>query len=210
MHARRWSHPVVLLPLALVAIACSSSSTSTSTNDGGASDSAAGGDGGSQGEASSASDSSTPADPQACTDYCDLVNKNCTGTLAQYEDLDCESVCKESSAWSAGAPGATSGNTLGCRVTYAQAAASDQAANCAAAGKGGGGKCGTLCESFCRLSAKNCVGGNRIYTDDAACMSTCGTWDTEKTNCEIYHLNAAGFDATTHCPHGAADSHACG
>jgi hypothetical protein len=206
---RRPVHLLALGVIGLHAFACSSSSPTTS-NDGGAT-----GDSGTSSNAdggSSSGDGATTGvvDAKSCSDYCALVAKNCKGKQEQYTDIDCEDVCNADSKWNAGTPGDATGNTLACRVTHATAAAIDQAANCLVAGKSGGGVCGSLCENFCRLSAKNCTGANQIYKDDAACMSTCGAWDAEKTDCLIYHLNAAGEDATTHCPHGAADSHACG
>ena len=93
-------------------------------------------DSGTKGDAgTSANDggTTTPADPVACSDYCALLAKSCTGKLEQYTDIDCEGVCNENSKWNAGTPGDKTGNTLACRVTHAKAAATDQAANCVVA-----------------------------------------------------------------------------
>jgi hypothetical protein len=148
---------------------------------------------------------------KACGDYCTLVNQNCTGTTnAQYSDFDCKTACTTTSAWDLGTTGATSGNTLDCRVTYANLAASDPATNCTIAGMRGGGVCGKRCDGFCRLVDKNCTGANQIYADDAACQAACAQWTPSKVDCVIYHMNAAGIDPVTHCPHGTPTSHACG
>jgi hypothetical protein len=206
---RRPTQVFVLGLVGLLGFACSSSSPTASGGDGGPSGDSAtsNGDGGT----STGNDAApTPADAKSCNDYCALLVTNCTGKNEQYNDIECQGVCIENSKWNAGTPGDTTGNTLACRVTHAKAAATDQAANCFIAGKSGGGVCGSLCENFCRLSAKNCTGANQIYKDDAACMSTCGAWNAEKADCLIYHLNAASEDPATHCPHAAADSQACG
>ncbi len=205
------------LSLGASSLACSSSSGSSTTDaassDGNVSDTGSSGDTTvtPPGDSGPRSDADNPPPSEAaCADYCAMMDKSCTGANAQYEDVDCNILCTKLAAWPTGAAGATSGNTLACRVTYAKAAASDPAKNCGPAGKFGAGICGGRCEGFCRLSARNCTGKNQIYTDDAACMATCNGWPTDKQECSIYHLGLAGEDPVTHCPHGSPTSHACG
>ena len=151
-----------------------------------------------------------------CGAYCAKIQMNCTasgdggGGNAQYPDVNtCTSYCMNAAGWPAGTSADTSGNTLGCRLYHAGAAAADPVLHCPHAGPTGGKVCGSLCENYCQLMAKNCTGANAIY-DMATCMSNCTMIpdngqpnDTtgNSVQCRIYHLGVAAADPVTHCPH---------
>src|SRR5262249_39907454 len=117
--------------------------------------------------------------------------------------------------WSTGMSGDASGNTLGCHLYHAGAAASDPALHCPHAGPLGGGMCGaSQCADFCAADLAGCTGGNAAYTDMAACMTACTGLSDATANiasptamggntlsCRAYHLSAAVGDAATHCMH---------
>jgi hypothetical protein len=151
-----------------------------------------------------------------CAAYCAKIQMNCTagsgdaGGNAQYADTTtCTNYCMTVAAWPAGNIGDTSGNTIGCRLYHAGAAAADPVTHCPHAGPTGGNVCGSYCENYCQLMAKNCTGSNAVY-DMATCMTNCTSIPTNghandtsgnTVQCRIYHLGAAAADPTTHCPH---------
>jgi hypothetical protein len=151
-----------------------------------------------------------------CSAYCAKIQMNCTaasgdaGGNAQYMDAaTCNSYCTTAAGWPAGTTGDTSGNTIGCRLYHAGAAAADPVLHCPHAGPTGGNVCGSYCENYCQLMAKNCTGANAVY-DAATCMSKCTTIPTSgqvndtagnTIQCRIYHLGAAATDPVLHCPH---------
>src|SRR5690606_18163724 len=92
-----------------------------------------------------------------CEDYCGAIMSNCTGSNAQYADMDeCLALCG-ASGWGAGEVGDKDGNTLQCRITHAvELSAADPDQHCASAGPTGDGVCGSLCESYCAFSGKYC------------------------------------------------------
>jgi hypothetical protein len=150
-----------------------------------------------------------------CSAYCTKIQASCTGSgdagsNAQYTDsTSCNNYCMTAAAWPAGTAADTSGNTLGCRLYHAGAAASDPVTHCPHAGPTGGNVCGTWCDNYCQLMAKNCTGSNAVY-DAATCMTKCMTIPTtgkpndtsgNTVQCRIYHLGVAATDAATHCPH---------
>ena len=58
-----------------------------------------------------------------CDSYCTKVVANCTGTNAQFANNGaCLGTC---SAWAAGTAGATTGNSLACRMYHLSVAATD-------------------------------------------------------------------------------------
>ncbi len=146
-----------------------------------------------------------------CADYCTRALTNCKGDLELYPNLEfCLAVC---AALPPGERTDTSGNTVGCRLHFAQSAASiEKELNCSAAGPGGNGICGDNCESWCTLEANVCPS---IYASTDDCMAACQTFpvlgsynDTIPTQsgnsfeCRLYHVTAAaGIDAMLHCPH---------
>ncbi|MGZ3430069.1 MAG: hypothetical protein ACXVCV_25635 [Polyangia bacterium] len=150
-----------------------------------------------------------------CAAYCAKIQMNCTagsdgGGNAQYSMVsDCTSQCTTVAAWPAGMIGDTSGNTIGCRLYHAGAAAADPVLHCPHAGPTGGNVCGSWCDNYCQLMAKNCTGANAVYAT-ADCMTKCMTIPTTgQTNdatgntvqCRIFHLSLAASDPATHCGH---------
>jgi hypothetical protein len=121
----------------------------------------------------------------------------------------CNSYCTSVAAWPVGMTGDTTGNTIGCRLYHAGAAAADPVLHCPHAGPTGGNTCGSWCDNYCQLMAKNCTGSNAVY-DAATCMTKCALIPTsghvndttgDSVQCRIYHLGAAAGDPVLHCPH---------
>jgi hypothetical protein len=77
-----------------------------------------------------------------CAGYCTQVGLSCTGDNAQYIDTaDCMAQCT-ALGWPAGTPGATSGNTIACRIYHGGVAMTDPVVHCSHAGPSGDGVCG--------------------------------------------------------------------
>ncbi len=182
---------------ALAAAGCGDDTTASSTGDMSVAQDLAGG--------------ATPT----CAAYCAKIAMNCTaagdgGSNAQYLDsASCMSYCTTAAAWPAGMTGDLTGNTIGCRTYHAGAAAADPVLHCPHAGPTGGNVCGSWCDNYCQLMAKNCTGANVVY-DAATCVTKCATIPTSghvndttgnSVQCRIYHLGAAASDPATHCPH---------
>lgn len=171
-------------------------------------------------DAGADSDAAVPPSAE-CSAYCDAITTNCTGTAnEQYKNKGaCISTCQNKLAWPAGVATATSGNTVGCRTYHATAAAGNATLHCPHAGPTGAATCGGLCENYCYIAARYCTGGNKLYNDDAACMTACAGFATTGTQgatggnslqCRLYHVNAAGGDPALHCPHsGVTPTAAC-
>jgi len=150
-----------------------------------------------------------------CAEYCDKIEMNCTagdggnGNVQWPDKATCNSYCTTAAGWPAGVTGAQSGDTIACRLYHAGAAAADPVTHCPHAGPTGGAVCGSFCENYCDLMARNCTGSNVVY-DPATCMTKCMTIPTNghandmsgnTIQCRIYHLSAAHADPVTHCPH---------
>jgi hypothetical protein len=147
-----------------------------------------------------------------CTSYCMAVQKSCTGANAQYADTaHCMATC---ASFSVGTSADTTGNTLGCRLHAAAAAAQKNAVvtNCPAAGPAGDsltattpGLCsgGDPCVTFCALEVQACGAlkaplsgdptddnGNPLfqYQNVADCMRFCPSFD--KTH--VYSITSMG------------------
>jgi hypothetical protein len=217
--------------VALALGACSSNnggtdSGSTGNNDtgSGGNDSGSGGnDSGSGGNDSGSGSDSGPTTP-TCAAYCTAITAACTGVNRQYGATDgaamdsCMTACT-AFMWSVGTSMDTSGNTLGCHLYHAMAAAGsdlNHSTHCPHAGPLGGGMCGTSnCADFCADDAVVCSG---TYATPDLCMTACATWSdmgsaTSPTAasgntlaCRMYHLTAAAAagGAATHCPHTGA------
>jgi hypothetical protein len=170
---------------------------------------------GMSGDMSIAHDLSTSGNAPTCAAYCSKIAMNCTGSdggggNVQYpDDATCLSTCMTAAMWPAGMVGDTSGNTVGCRLYHAGAAAADPVLHCPHAGPTGGDVCGSFCDNYCQLMAKNCTGTNAVY-DAPTCMSKCMSIPTNghandtsgnTIQCRIYHLDAAAADPMLHCPH---------
>jgi Domain of unknown function (DUF4331) len=80
-----------------------------------------------------------------CTTYCAQMMTHCTGMSAQYDsNADCMSYCM-AARWPAGTPGATSGNTLACRIYHSgMPAMTSPSTHCPHAGPSGDNTCGPL------------------------------------------------------------------
>jgi hypothetical protein len=180
----------------------------------------AGGGAGAAGTASGGTGGSGGA--PSCTDYCTAIMKNCTGgdgssnggnpdatkTHQQYSAVEnCMAAC---TAFPVGTLADTSGNTLGCRLYHANAAASDATLHCPHAGPGGDGTCGSACDGYCQLVDKFCVGAAKIYADDAACHARCaattddirfnvGTQEGDHVACLLYHAQESPLAPMDHC-----------
>jgi len=155
----------------------------------------------------------------SCADYCDGIDTACTADSPQYIDLPgaCEAFCavltEGTSADVDGDDVTMQLDTRGCRAYHLSAVPMDEALHCPHAGPAGGGQCGNKMESFCASQAALCTAGNRVYANEAACVTDMtdnvvegGTYDATQTatntmNCRIYHLTAAAVDPDMHCQH---------
>jgi hypothetical protein len=177
----------------------------------------------------------------SCDYYCATVVQNCPQPFAEYVGSNndpmsvCETVCP---AIDPGfSIGAGTGDTLGCRIFYAEQAATDPATNCRKAGPLGGGACASdPCRLFCELDVQycnnppvsapqydggtdclsDCRDGGYPYLLDPPQDSGCPGYDlldcTNTLNCRFYHLeNAYGSkdNGVFHCPHTAQQSQVC-
>ncbi|MGZ3416577.1 MAG: hypothetical protein ACXVEF_05145 [Polyangiales bacterium] len=153
----------------------------------------------------------------SCSDYCSKVLANCKGaTDAQYfgvaskSDSDaCNAMCAKMTP---GTAADTSGDTVGCRLSFATAAASSMpGANCRKAGPYGGAACGAdRCNDFCKLALAQCPSA---FTDTTDCKTKCTAMPYDATkpevdptavgklNCVFYHLEAAYSAPASHCGH---------
>jgi len=150
-----------------------------------------------------------------CAGYCTQITAHCVGEHAQYPNLQtCMSTCAD---FDMGEQADRTGNTLGCRLYHAGAAADAPETHCTHAGPGGNGQCGTNCQGFCTVGLRACPA---IYSDEAACLSTCAGFDDSESfdasdlggdtlACRLYHLTVATMFPVDHCPHIAADSDPC-
>src|SRR5262249_14896579 len=133
-----------------------------------------------------------------CPEYCQAALKNCSGAEFElYPDLPyCLAVC---AALPQGTRADLTGNTVGCRLHFAQLAArGETGVTCKIAGPGGDGVCGENCESWCTLDHNLCPD---IYATQQDCLDACHTFPvTGKYNdqpatqsgntfeCRLYHV----------------------
>jgi len=136
-----------------------------------------------------------------CSTYCAKIQANCTGTNAQYSNMDqCMATCASFAVGTSKVTD-TADNTLGCRINYAVAASTMAATQCPHAGPAGDlitaavpAFCsgGDVCMSFCTLEIMACgsldaplpgnpkdATGNPLFQfrNLANCMSLCPSWD---------------------------------
>jgi hypothetical protein len=148
-----------------------------------------------------------------CAQYCSAVQSNCTGSFAVYTSAAaCLAVCAELPE---GTLGDRNANTVHCRLRAAVAALDEVPHYCPIAGPGGGGVCGTNCESLCQLKQAICA--DFSAQSEAACQNECkaladlGSYSTAlehehytgaHVQCRLYHLSAAASDdPERHCLH---------
>jgi len=163
-----------------------------------------------------------------CNYYCSSIGTACTGTNQQYLDTaTCMSMCTAGIPNDAGA-GATSGNSLACRMYHVSVAGTSTAnadIHCPHAGPYGYGQCGTLCEDFChQFFTSNCAGTTTAYATADVCNTYCNgapgsdagagapgqPASTPAMLCKEYHLENAiktgGDGGGGHCGHAGAVS----
>ena len=162
-----------------------------------------------------------------CQSYCELLQSTCVGANAQFSSIDaCLGLC---STFPPGSLDDTDGNTLGCRIHVLETAkAMIESSDCAAAGPGGNGVCGSNCESYCTSMMVVCPQTFESLGDcTAVCapLIECGTYAVGATTpnnpsiqCRLYHLSAASINIqsamagtptdsqTTHCPHASGQT----
>ena len=153
-----------------------------------------------------------------CTDYCNTIMANCTGTNQQYFSLAaCLASCADLPK---GATTDTGGDSVGCRTYHAVNAASGPVVHCPHAGPGGAGVCGPNCDGFCNIALAACTGANQVYSSMAQCLTECATFPTSPTYnssvttgnsfaCRMYHLTNATLSPAIHCSHIGAASPVC-
>jgi hypothetical protein len=162
---------------------------------------------------------------ETCSRYCELIANKCQKTddrdNRQYpSDSECQSLCPFMPKASEGAAG---GNTLACRISYAQNPETEPEIDCPIAGRSGGGECGTQCEVYCSLMMQVCpawfeleVGCNCVedcelnLKDDPAGYLV--PFDDRKgtVQCRLWHVGAAANNGApdnepmnVHCKHAA-------
>jgi len=196
--------PLLLCLGLLLAAACNESTTSGG-NGGTGGSGGSGGTGGSSGGSGGGGGAPAPT----CADYCALIATNCTGAVAQYSsEASCLGVCAE---FPIGAASDTAGNTVGCRIYHAGAAATLGLEHCEHAGPGGAGLCGDDCEGFCAVATEVCPTEWPVATCAANCAAiadpvvySANVAAGDSLACRLYHLTVAASGATeaaTHCPH---------
>jgi hypothetical protein len=200
----KWTHTTGLLAtFALIAAGgvwagCSSNDNNTDGGtDGGGNDvnqqqdtggkDSGGGDTGSGGDASDGGTTiSVDASVLDCNYYCDTITAVCNGqSTQQYLDkatcmLMCNAIPNDAGA------GATSGDSLACRMYHLSVAATSSAnadTHCPHAGPYGFGQCGDLCHDFC----EQYFGG--------PCKTDTSNGYTNLDACHTYCATAAGSDA---------------
>jgi hypothetical protein len=155
-------------------------------------------------------DATTTSTP-SCAAYCTTIMQNCTGANQQFTNImNCRQSCK---TYPVGALADRSGDTLGCRVYHAGAAAADPNTHCPHAGPSGDGVCGAVCDGYCQLAETYCVPPfiqTAIYTDHNDCETTCGMFRSDmrfnisiqsgmEKACLVYHAQEASSNPPDHC-----------
>ncbi len=174
-----------------------------------------------------------PAEPNAsatstlCSTYCDTVMAACPDPAYVYASREmCLGVCHDlEAAGKSGSPNDQSGDTIYCRMFYAQQAKSTgETSTCPQAGPGGSGICGTNCEAYCILMQQTCPQEFKspdLFKDSLSlCITECAKIPSidagfnadqqsgNTINCRLYHVSAAAANPDApamHCPHAAAE-----
>lgn len=165
-----------------------------------------------------------------CDAFCAQVTNSCTGGDAYYTSLEhCVEVCSSALGWPAGSLIDTDVSTIGCRLSAATTAATEEDAAtrdalCRAASETGGGTCGSYCDVYCDAFRRNCATDfEAAYDDMAACKTACevfpsdgapGQFNGDTVQCRITFAadagetaNVGGEDAL--CAEAGATSGAC-
>ncbi|WP_437870115.1 hypothetical protein [Sorangium sp. So ce363] len=147
---------------------------------------------------------------EQCASYCADVMANCTGEHQVYATLaTCQGVC---ALLPEGDPLEPVDNTVACRARQAELAGAtgEVGVHCPAAGPGGGGECGSNCESYCALRAAACT--LEVATEEECVAMCAGLKDVDKFDvienhdgdtlqCRLVHVSSATVDPDEHCPH---------
>ena len=203
----------------------SGSATSSGTGGGQGGGAAVGSAGATTGASAGAAGSTTmEVDPVVqrasalCLDYCDTVMASCAGMNQQYaSQTACLLVCE---LLDPGLPGATTGNSVSCRLSRAElAATTGEASNyCYTAGPGGGDVCGTDCDGYCTLMTAKC----RELGSFNQCLAACSIvpnlslppnpqfynitmQEGDSLQCRLFHVTASTLDPVNHCAHAAGN-----
>ena len=154
---------------------------------------------------------------QLCDELCRKTMAACTtGANLIYRSVEqCVQTCNKLEP---GLEGTTTGNTIRCRI------AEVNAGNCNGAGPLGGGKCGRVCDGFCRVSAASCKELNP-FTSEGTCVETCEgqiafdpaapqgaeqPFNGRNTlNCRAQHLLLTFTEPGTRCAHLGVQSPPC-
>lgn len=146
----------------------------------------------------------TPGCPTACETWCDLMLADCPSVLPATGDATlrgCLTSCGEALI-ADGTFGATTGNSMSCRIEHARLAATTPTDHCRAASLEGGGTCtDARCDVYCEAMVANCAG---FYPDDESCLRACEAFpltppgsSAEGTNsleCRVARARAAADD----------------
>lgn len=155
-------------------------------------------------------------DPQLCQRYCNAVQTNCTGENQVYRTQnDCQRICERLPRGQE-SDGSASVNTVLCRLRYAEAAVSEKALNCPAAGPAGSDRCGGNCEAYCWLRSQVCAGIAGQNVELERCRAQCPVLNDDASyrpdpamtgdslSCRMNHLVNASegpLEAQAHCWH---------
>lgn len=139
-----------------------------------------------------------------CNTYCNAIDAACTGAVQQYDSVqNCLDSCPH---FIVGVPGATTFNTLACRMSHTEEAKTDPAAHCVHAGPSGGGMCGaSICDGFCAIAIVECPTQWPIIGCATQCAGVRSTPPYSTTSagntieCRLHQLTRAATDPTTFC-----------
>lgn len=131
----------------------------------------------------------------ACHSYCTRIMSDCTGKNTQYSSMyACLGTCN---LFGPGEAGASSGNSLACRLGQLSLAESTNGENgdyCPSAGPSGGTACGTNCESYCALLHKACPTQFNALTTEPAVSTEQQRLSECESKCQAFPT-VPGFDA---------------
>ena len=174
------------------------------------------------GEASGGSGGEEPLpELDLCEQYCNALEENCTGNLAQFSDYQtCLDTCE---LLPRGAPNDVEVNSVHCRLAEAEKAGRlEPEFYCPLAGPASAGKCGSSCEAYCDIMMGFCTSdstsGLYFYEDEEACLADCAVLPMAGEpysaalhsigphfECRLFHACASNIDAEYHCGHAFGD-----
>lgn len=164
---------------------------------------------------SSTSEQTTGGGPElSCAYFCDVQGMKCAPDFAYPSLQACLDACV---TWPVGTLADTTGDTLGCRLGYA-----DKGESCINTTLSGGEQCvddgDPTCGLYCATFLKNCVDFNP-YADEADCLKQCSGWlpgmdgdpSGNTVGCRLGQaVNAMKYDNPGyHCPEASPDSVMC-